>query len=85
MLRTYSKLNKEWAGFRPLAYSLNKKACERSLTQLSGDRDQKKEEATTVVKLLVSLIRLDTVRRTSNLAQHSLIPLCVDFFCFIRV
>lgn len=54
MQQTYSKPNKEWEGFRPVAYSLHK-AWELPLMQLSGEGDQKQEEATTVGKLLVSL------------------------------
>ena len=55
MQRTYSKPNKEWAGFRPVAYSLNKKAWELPLTRLSPGGDQGQEEATSVVDVLVSL------------------------------
>src|SRR5271157_5864675 len=54
MQRTYSKPNKEWQGFRPVAYSLHK-AWELPLTQISGEGDQRQENATTVGKVLSSL------------------------------
>ncbi len=55
MQKTYSKPNKEWEGFRPAAYNLNKKAWELPLIQISGEGDQKQERATTVVEVLRSL------------------------------
>jgi hypothetical protein len=54
MHRTYSKPNKEWEGFRPVAYTLNK-AWELPLTQISGEGDQKREQATSVVEVLRTL------------------------------
>jgi len=54
MQQTYSKPNKEWEGFRPVAYNLHK-VWDLPLTQLSNEGDQKQEEATTVGRLLTSL------------------------------
>lgn len=53
MQRTYSKPNKEWQGFRSVAYSLHK-AWELPLTQLSGEGDQKQEKKTTTIGELLS-------------------------------
>ncbi len=56
---TYANPNKEWEGFRPVAYSLEMKAWELPLTQLSGEGDQKQEEATTDPTAALGIHRTD--------------------------
>jgi len=69
MQRTYSKPNIEWQGFRPVAYSPHK-AWELPLTQLSGEGDQRQENATTIGKVLSSLSDKQIQRIESSLTTE---------------